>query len=426
MSHEGSYRDYRMTLHNVDPPTIPYLGTYLTDLTFIEDGNQDMDGQLINFDKRYKVAAVIGEIQQYQRIGYDSIYTMDEEMQTLLKNLPSVNEEEAYKISLKVEPRNPEEALENLLMEEHKLREELKIVQLRNADLEASNKDLTILLNNALTELTKMKRMTRQMELANKSPHHTGAPDINQKYQIDAPSSVPNPYPKIHNPSNPFPQLNLIEVNPVREPMQIINSGSPRSKVENFCVRDSTVPAPHPPNPLSRSVSHSALSQNINLNQNNAATPNNYNHPPHNQTPSHVSNETANQTINRTNPSPLANSTGNQPRPRGSPATVPRNGPRRKVPERGRTNTNAPSTDPPSSPPSDDEDRSRSSTQATNVEQPHIVKTLPTKPLLSVSRMSSSPSLFSQSQANAPAQANKHASSENLTSSWQKTGPRKL
>lgn len=35
------------------------LGVYLTDLTFIEDGNKDTtkagDKELINFDKRYKV-----------------------------------------------------------------------------------------------------------------------------------------------------------------------------------------------------------------------------------------------------------------------------------------------------------------------------------------------------------------------------------
>jgi son of sevenless-like protein len=39
---------------------------YLTDLTFLEEGNPDKIGELINFDKRRRVAAVIKEIQQYQ------------------------------------------------------------------------------------------------------------------------------------------------------------------------------------------------------------------------------------------------------------------------------------------------------------------------------------------------------------------------
>ena len=134
MSHEGSYREYRTILHNCDPPTIPYLGTYLTDLTFIEDGNPDMDGHLINFDKRYKVAAVIGEIQQYQKIGYD--FVPYSQVQYWLTKLESVDEEEAYSISLKVEPRNTEEAVETLLRDEEKLRAEIKALQLRNADLE--------------------------------------------------------------------------------------------------------------------------------------------------------------------------------------------------------------------------------------------------------------------------------------------------
>jgi son of sevenless-like protein len=56
----------------VDPPCIPYLGVYLTDLTFIEDGNKDYvtDEGLINFDKRRKISTVIREIQQYQQTPY--------------------------------------------------------------------------------------------------------------------------------------------------------------------------------------------------------------------------------------------------------------------------------------------------------------------------------------------------------------------
>jgi len=66
-------------LHNCDPPTIPYLGVYLTDLTFIEEGNKNIvDRGLVNFDKCYLIAAVIGEIQQYQRIGYSHITVVRE------------------------------------------------------------------------------------------------------------------------------------------------------------------------------------------------------------------------------------------------------------------------------------------------------------------------------------------------------------
>ena len=135
MTHEGNYKDYRRTLRTCDPPAVPYLGIYLTDLTFIEEGNSDMDGNLINFDKRYKIAAILSEIQQFQKSGYSS-FTEDTTIQYWLRHLPSVSEEEAYSISLKVEPRDLDEAVEKLLIDEDKLRQEVKILQLRNADLE--------------------------------------------------------------------------------------------------------------------------------------------------------------------------------------------------------------------------------------------------------------------------------------------------
>jgi len=160
MGHEGSYKEYRAILHNCDPPTIPYLGIYLTDLTFIEDGNQNMDGNLVNFDKRYKVAAVIGEIQQYQRIGYD--FAPYPQIQYWLTQLETVDEEEAYNISLRVEPRNSEEAVETLLRDEEKLRAEVKALQLRNADLEQTNKNLQAMLNSATRDLNRLKASQNQ------------------------------------------------------------------------------------------------------------------------------------------------------------------------------------------------------------------------------------------------------------------------
>jgi hypothetical protein len=41
-------------------------GVYLTDLTFIEDGNPDYINELINFSKRSLIYTVIAKIQQFQ------------------------------------------------------------------------------------------------------------------------------------------------------------------------------------------------------------------------------------------------------------------------------------------------------------------------------------------------------------------------
>lgn len=44
---------------------------YLSDFTFIEDGNADeLEGGLINFDKRRFLAHAIQEIQQFQQTPY--------------------------------------------------------------------------------------------------------------------------------------------------------------------------------------------------------------------------------------------------------------------------------------------------------------------------------------------------------------------
>jgi son of sevenless-like protein len=50
-------------------PTVPFLGVYLTDLTFVALGNLDFipDTHYINFDKRMKVAQIINEMQKYQQ-----------------------------------------------------------------------------------------------------------------------------------------------------------------------------------------------------------------------------------------------------------------------------------------------------------------------------------------------------------------------
>lgn len=108
MGANRNFSQYRVLIHSVNPPCIPFLGIYLQDLTFIEDGNPNFlksSKNLINFAKRAKTAEVIREIQQYQTMGYQ--YRVVEEIQAFVtENLHSSrDEDQLYKESLKLEPK---------------------------------------------------------------------------------------------------------------------------------------------------------------------------------------------------------------------------------------------------------------------------------------------------------------------------------
>ncbi|KAF9184151.1 hypothetical protein BGZ51_003515 [Haplosporangium sp. Z 767] len=68
-----NWGDYRQELHSANPPCVPFVGVYLTDLVMIQDGNPDTlkgTDHHINFYKRVSTAEVIREIQQYQSVPY--------------------------------------------------------------------------------------------------------------------------------------------------------------------------------------------------------------------------------------------------------------------------------------------------------------------------------------------------------------------
>lgn len=60
---DGRFRVLREALHRCDPPCIPYLGMYLTDLSFIEEGTPDFtpDG-LLNFSKMRMVRQLLQSV----------------------------------------------------------------------------------------------------------------------------------------------------------------------------------------------------------------------------------------------------------------------------------------------------------------------------------------------------------------------------
>lgn len=66
-----NYKVLRAQLHDHVPPCLPFLGMFLTDLTFVDVGNpatktSDTGLTVINFDKHTRTAKSIGELQRFQ------------------------------------------------------------------------------------------------------------------------------------------------------------------------------------------------------------------------------------------------------------------------------------------------------------------------------------------------------------------------
>lgn len=118
MGANRNFTEYRLIVHSVNPPCIPFLGIYLQDLTFIEDGNPDFlrkSHNLINFAKRHKAAEVIREIKQFQSFAYN--FHSIPEFQSFIKyNLEQSHDvERLYERSLQIEPRAIESSAPTLL-----------------------------------------------------------------------------------------------------------------------------------------------------------------------------------------------------------------------------------------------------------------------------------------------------------------------
>ncbi|KAJ5570867.1 Guanine-nucleotide dissociation stimulator CDC25 [Penicillium sp. DV-2018c] len=113
-----NYAVLRQRLQNHVPPCLPFVGTYLTDLTFVDHGNQPLrtlstnesEMEVINFDKHMKTARIISELQRFQ-IPYrlTEVPELQAWMQNELVRVRSNGESTAqtllYRRSLVLEPR---------------------------------------------------------------------------------------------------------------------------------------------------------------------------------------------------------------------------------------------------------------------------------------------------------------------------------
>uniref|UniRef100_A0A674B0G0 Ras protein specific guanine nucleotide releasing factor 1 n=1 Tax=Salmo trutta TaxID=8032 RepID=A0A674B0G0_SALTR len=88
-----------------DPPCVPYLGMYLTDLAFIEEGTPNYtEDKLVNFSKMRMISHIIREIRQFQQTAY-KIDHQPKAARYLLDNGSVLDEESLYEASLRIEPK---------------------------------------------------------------------------------------------------------------------------------------------------------------------------------------------------------------------------------------------------------------------------------------------------------------------------------
>lgn len=107
VSSEGRFKNLRETLKNCNPPTVPYLGMYLTDLAFIEEGTPNFTEEgLVNFSKMRMISHIVREIRQFQQTSY-RIDHQPKVTQYLLDKALIIDEDTLYELSLKIEPRLP-------------------------------------------------------------------------------------------------------------------------------------------------------------------------------------------------------------------------------------------------------------------------------------------------------------------------------
>jgi hypothetical protein len=120
-----NYAVLRQRLHNHVAPCIPFVGIYLTDLTFIDVGNGttrqlpgdsgDDSVSVINFDKHMKTAKIIGQLQSFQ-VPYRlaAVPEMQDWMEIQIQRVRSsdqANVQSYYRRSLLLEPRDVQHAV---------------------------------------------------------------------------------------------------------------------------------------------------------------------------------------------------------------------------------------------------------------------------------------------------------------------------
>jgi son of sevenless-like protein len=109
MNSSRNFSEYRELLRTIsEKPCVPFLGVFLSDLTFTTNGNPDHlhgDSKLINFAKRTKTVDILREISRYQNLKYNLKKYPDLQDVISYRLTTGLNIDEQYNRSLTIEPR---------------------------------------------------------------------------------------------------------------------------------------------------------------------------------------------------------------------------------------------------------------------------------------------------------------------------------
>ncbi len=110
---DKNHHFYRRRLESATLPCVPYLGLYLADLTFVEDGNpsflpsdDESAERLINWEKRRMLGKVLQDVRKFQSTPYAlvPVPALQSFLATEAGAMP-LSDKEAYELSLRLEPR---------------------------------------------------------------------------------------------------------------------------------------------------------------------------------------------------------------------------------------------------------------------------------------------------------------------------------
>jgi len=101
MDNINNYSNYRNAIKNANLPALPYLGVYLRDVIFLDEGNLDFvdkEKKLLNFEKLQLLGSTFCDVKRFQSRAFT--FYENESLTACLKNLPVLPEEILYKHSL--------------------------------------------------------------------------------------------------------------------------------------------------------------------------------------------------------------------------------------------------------------------------------------------------------------------------------------